>query len=80
MDFLNFTGLTEINENISNKELKEYKFPAGIKSIIIKTNFRKCEWLLFGGYQPTSHEIYFFLDCISKGEIAIANRMAKLYS
>ena len=50
-----------IREDIPSKLLDKHVFPYDIEGLFAELNFRKCKWLLFGTYHPSSQaDIYYF--------------------
>ena len=55
-----------IREDIPSKLLDKHVFPYDMEGLFIELNFRKCKWLLFGKYHPTSQADIYYFDNLDK--------------
>ena len=77
MDSLNHLELTEIGtfgggvmiyvwDNIPSKLLTKHFLPNDIKSLLVKLNFRECQWFLQRTYHPPSQSDQYFFENVDK--------------
>ena len=55
-----------IREGIPSKRLNKHVFSYDMEGLFVELNFRKCKWLLFGTYHPSSQADIYYFDNLDK--------------
>ena len=53
-------------DNIPSKLLTKHFLPNDIKSLLVKLNFRECQWFLQRTYHPPSQSDQYFFENVDK--------------